>query len=91
MFPNQESVDPLEYLEKLQGIPKIFKNISLVFGLRLDSNIESKSSNYTFLNIIEIFNKLFLHEKSTLQSTTKTDTTHIHEINTHKLMISKEK
>ena len=26
---------------------------------RLDSNIESKSSNNTYLNIIEIFNKLF--------------------------------
>ena len=27
--------------------------------MRLDSNIESKSSNNTYLNIIEIFNKLF--------------------------------
>ena len=27
--------------------------------MRLDSNIESKSSNYTYLNIIEIFNKLY--------------------------------
>ena len=29
------------------------------FLMRLDSNIESKSSNNTYLNIIEIFNKLF--------------------------------
>ena len=28
--------------------------------MRLDSNIESKSSNNTYLNIIEIFNKLEL-------------------------------
>ena len=27
-------------------------------SLRLDSNIKSKSSNNTYLNIIEIFNKL---------------------------------
>ena len=27
--------------------------------MRLDSNIESKSSNNTYLNIMEIFNKLF--------------------------------
>ena len=30
-----------------------------VFHLSLDSNIESKSSNNTYLNIIEIFKKLF--------------------------------
>ena len=29
------------------------------FLTRLDSNIESKSLNNTYLNIIEIFNKLF--------------------------------
>ena len=28
--------------------------------MRLDSNIESKSSNNTYLNIIKIFNKLLL-------------------------------
>ena len=26
---------------------------------RLDSNIESKSSNYTYLNIIQIFKKIY--------------------------------
>ena len=35
------------------------KSSLIVVFKRLDSNIESKSSNNTYLNIIKIFNKLF--------------------------------
>ena len=36
--------------------------------MRLDSNIESKSSNITFFNIIEIFNKLKIFENHRIQN-----------------------
>ena len=42
-------------------ISKILINCGIY--LRLDSNIESKSLNNTYLNIIEIFNKLSRSEK----------------------------
>ena len=41
-----------------QSSEKIILNNFPLILLRLDSNIESKSTNNTFLNIIEIFNKL---------------------------------
>ena len=37
---------------------KVMFNV-LLENTRLDSNIESKSSNNTYLNVIKIFNKLF--------------------------------
>ena len=41
-----------------EDVMVLLVQLSTVVELRLDSNIESKSWNSTYLNIIEIFNKL---------------------------------
>ena len=51
-FPSSSQA-PLDQTKKLH---KLFH---LVVDMRLDSNIESKSRNNTYLNFIKIFNKLF--------------------------------
>ena len=54
-------IETKHILKNMQNSHEIDGNIAKI--KRLDCNMESKSSNNTYLNIIKIFNKLFKKNK----------------------------
>ena len=61
---NWEHFCPLSFIDTNFKLLRLHRERDIEGNkMRLDSNIESKSSNYTYLNIIEIFNKVKISEK----------------------------